>query len=348
MKVLIGTVSTPFVRGGAELHAEGLRDALCAAGHEAELVAIPFKWYPPEKILDQILASRLLDITESDGVAIDYFIGLKFPAYLIPHPRKTLWIMHQHRPAYDLWDHALGDLIQYPNGLEVRDAIRQADCRLIPEAQQIYTNSANVSKRLKHYCDIDSIPLYHPPPCAEDFYCAAPADYLFFPSRLSPNKRQHLVVEALQYTRDPVCVSFASSADHSTYARDVYELAQRCGVANRVQFLGAVSEEKKRWLYANALGVIYPPVDEDYGYVTLEAMLASKPVITCTDSGGPLEFVGDGQSGLVAEPTPVGLAGALDRLWADRAAAQRIGRAGRDLYTSLNISWQHVIERLLE
>ena len=41
-----------------------------------------------------------------------------------------------------------------------------------------------------------------------------------------------------------------------------------------------------------ALGVIFPPLDEDYGYVTLEAMLAAKPVITCTDSGGPLEFVG--------------------------------------------------------
>src|SRR5215471_15350212 len=115
VRVVVATVRAPFVRGGAEAHAEGLRDALLAAGHEAEIVAVPFKWYPPERITDQMLACRLLDLTESDGVAIDRLIALKFPAYLIPHPAKVLWVLHQHRPAYDLWEHALGDLALYPN-----------------------------------------------------------------------------------------------------------------------------------------------------------------------------------------------------------------------------------------
>src|SRR5688572_32084642 len=88
MRILIGTTHVPFIRGGAEAHAEGLRDALIAAGHEAEIVAVPFKWYPPEKILEHMLACRLLDLTEVAGLPVDLFIGLKFPAYLIPRSEE--------------------------------------------------------------------------------------------------------------------------------------------------------------------------------------------------------------------------------------------------------------------
>src|SRR5438270_5136756 len=102
MRVLIATVQVPFVRGGAELLAEGLRDALQRAGHQAEIASIPFKWYPPDRILDAMLAARLVDVTESCGSAIDTVIGLKFPAYYMQHPRKTLWVLHQYRAAYDL------------------------------------------------------------------------------------------------------------------------------------------------------------------------------------------------------------------------------------------------------
>ena len=64
MRVLIATAQVPFVRGGAEMHAEGLQAALTAAGHQVEQVRLPFKWYPPERILDQILATRLFDVTD--------------------------------------------------------------------------------------------------------------------------------------------------------------------------------------------------------------------------------------------------------------------------------------------
>jgi glycosyltransferase involved in cell wall biosynthesis len=347
MKILITTVQVPFVRGGAEILAEGLRDALCSEGYEAEIAAIPFKWYPPERMLDQMLACRLLDITESTGMAVDRVIGLKFPAYFIPHPNKVLWILHQHRQAYNLWDHTLGDLIRYPNGAQIRDAIREADARLLPEAKKIFTISRTVSQRLKDYCGIDSTPLYHPPPYAEQFYCAVAEDYLFFPSRLTPAKRQELVLKALADTCRPVRVRFAGPAEHPAYAAALKTQAHKLNVDARVEWLGSVSEEEKRRQYAGALGIIYPPVDEDYGYVTLEAMLASKPMITCRDSGGPLEFVRPSQTGLIAEPTPAALAAAMDTLWDNRAQARAMGEAGRVDYDSQQICWSTVIERLL-
>src|SRR5438477_1081155 len=156
MRVLIATIQVPFVRGGAEIHAEGLLQALRVEGHEAEIVAVPFKWYPPERILETMLACRLLDLTESAGTRVDRVIGLKFPAYLIPHPNKVLWILHQHRTAYELWDHPLGDLITWPDGVQVRDAVRQADRQLIPEAKAVFASSANVARRLKKFCDLEA------------------------------------------------------------------------------------------------------------------------------------------------------------------------------------------------
>ena len=347
MRVVIVTAQVPFVRGGAEVLAEGLCDALCSGGHQAEIVAIPFKWYPPERILDQMLACRLLDVDESMGMAVDRVIGLKFPAYFIHHPNKVLWILHQHRTAYDLWDHPLCDLINYPNGIQVREAIRQADTQLIPEAKAVYTIAHNVSRRLKKYNGIDSTPLYHPPAHAEEFYCSKAEDYLFFPSRLGHLKRQILVVEALAHTRQSVRLRFVGAADLPSYAEEFKTTARRLGVYNRVEWLGPVTEENKLRLYAQALGVIFPPIDEDYGYITLEAMLASKPVITCTDSGGPLEFVHDKETGLIVEPTPESLADAMDILWENRGKAQSWGKAGRDYYDSLDISWPGVVERLL-
>jgi glycosyltransferase involved in cell wall biosynthesis len=347
MRVLIATVIVPFLRGGAEIHAEGLRRAICAEGHEAEVVAIPFKWYPPERILDQMLACRLLDITESAGTPVERVVGLKFPAYLMPHPNKVLWILHQHRPAYDLWGRCGGDLNDYPNGAQIRDAIQLADRHFIPQAQAIFANSRNVSRRLKQYSGIDSVPLYHPPQNAERFYCATAESYFFFPSRFQLLKRQAVVLEALALTRQPVVVCFAGSADEPRYMAGLQALSRKLKVDRRVEWLGHVSEEEKRALFARALGVIFPPLDEDYGYVTLEAMLAAKPVITCTDSGGPLEFVRAGETGLVTEPTPAALATAMDELWGDRHRAKRQGEAGCAHYHNLGISWPDVVRRLL-
>jgi glycosyltransferase involved in cell wall biosynthesis len=348
MRILIATAQVPFIRGGAEAHAEGLRDALRAEGHEVEIIAIPFKWYPPEKILDHMLACRLLDVTESAGLPVDLLIGLKFPAYLIEHPNKVLWILHQYRTAYDLWDHPLSDLIHWPNGAEIRDAIRQADRQVLPEAKVIFANSGNVACRLKDFCGIDSTPLYHPPPHAEQFYSGPAGDYLFFPSRLNRLKRQSLVLDALARTSQPVHVKFAGAASEpASYDTELKALARRLKVHERVEWLGEVTEEEKRRLYAHSLGIIYPPLDEDYGYVTLEAMLSSKPLITCTDSGGPLEFVRDSTTGLIAEPEPEALALAMDKLWTDRERAKSWGEQGRAVYERMGITWSNVVQRLL-
>lgn len=346
MRILIATTQVPFVRGGAEMHAEGLQAALAGAGHDVEIVSLPYKWYPPERIVDHIVAARLYDVTESTGRAVDLVIGLKFPAYLLPHPNKVLWILHQHRSAYDLWGGELCDLIHYPNGESVRDAVRAADRALIPEARAVFANSRNVAGRLKRFCGIDARPLYHPPPAAERFRCAPAEDFLYAPGRINPAKRQLLIVEALAACREPVRVRLSGAVEDAAYERSVRDAIRSLGLTSRVEWLGEATEDEKVDLYARSLAVLFPPVDEDYGYVTLEAMLASKPVITCSDSGGPLEFVEHERTGLVVEPVPAAMAEAMDRLWRDRPIAAQWGEAGRATYDRHDIGWPGVVSAL--
>jgi len=98
MKVLVVNNMAPFLWGGAEELAANLRKHLILAGHESEILRIPFQWEPSTKIPSQMLMARALELMN-----VDHVIALKFPAYLIQHPRKTLWLVHQYRQAYDLF-----------------------------------------------------------------------------------------------------------------------------------------------------------------------------------------------------------------------------------------------------
>lgn len=347
MRIGIATVQVPFVRGGAEFLAESLLRQLRLAGHEAEIIAVPFKWYPADRIPDHMLACRLLDLAESCHVPIDRVIGLKFPAYMIPHPNMVLWLLHQHRGAYDLWDTRMSDLRHVPNGDHIRRVITEADKRIIPQARACYTISKNVSRRLQQFCGLPSTALYHPPPHDDRFHCDGYDDYILLPSRINSAKRQDLAVKALTRTKHPVKIVFMGPADDPSYGDRLREItASDPALHDRAIWTGSVSDDAKYEYYAKCLAMIFPVFDEDYGYVTLEAMLSAKAVITCADSGGPLEFVRHEQTGLVCPPDPDSIAAALDRLWEDRALAREYGQAGRTRYADLEIGWNRVIDRL--
>jgi glycosyltransferase involved in cell wall biosynthesis len=342
--VLICTTQVPFTTGGAEYHVAGLRGALVEAGYNAEVVALPFKWYPPSEIMQSALAWRLLDLSEANGKPVDMVIGMKFPAYLVAHERKVLWIMHQYRAAYNLWGTPFDDLSTYPDGAQVRQWIQQADNRLIPLARKVFANSKTVATRLCHYNQIESEPLYHPPPRAESLRCGEQGDYIFYPSRLEPQKRQELLIEAAQHLRTPLKIVLAGgSGDPKRYEA----LVKKQGVADRVCLRGFVAESEMIDLYADALGVCYLPFDEDYGYVTLEGMLSAKPMVVARDGGGAAEFIEHDSEGLIVEPEPEAIAAALDSLYSDRPRARAMGQRGRDKLLAMNLSWSNVVQRLI-
>lgn len=344
MRVAIVNNCIPFIYSGTEILADSLKDTLIEQGHQAAVIRIPFKWYPPQKILEHMLACRLLRFENVDKV-----IALKFPAYYIKHPDKELWLLYQFRQAYDLWGTPYQDLPHTPESLRIREAIIQADCTFLKEAKRIYAISKVVTERLKRFNGIDSEVLYPPLSNSEKYYCGEYGDYLFYPSRISRGKRQDLAVECMKYTQSDVKLVIAGNPDIPEYLEDIKSLIKRNKLEGKVKLLDRwISQEEKIELFANSLGCLFIPYREDYGYVSLESYYSRKPVITCSDSGGMLEFVDNGVSGFVVHPQPKPIADAMDKLFYSKELSKRMGRAGFEKLRSMNINWDHVVERLIE
>ncbi len=339
MRVAVATVQVPFISGGAEVLAAGLLDALRRAGHASEIVTLPFRFFPDTEVDRAMRVWEEEDFARLNLYEPDLVVCLKFPAYGLRHPRKTTWLLHQHRPAYET---RVSDMTADERALAQR--VREFDHRHL-NGTRLFTISRRVSDRLRSSNGLDSVALYHPPFESEKLYCGEALPYLFFPSRFESAKRQELLVRAMALVKSPVGALLVGEGGQIGRMR---ELVGELGLQSRVRLLGTVGWDEMRALYARSLAVFFGPQDEDYGYVTLEAMLSRKPVITCTDSGGPLEFVVDGETGCVVAPEPVAVAEAIDALWADRARARRMGEAGFDRYRMLDIRWDHVVERLAE
>lgn len=344
MRVAVANVQVPFLRGGAEVLADSLVAQFRHRGIDARLVTVPFTWEPAERILDHVLAMRLLSLEK-----VDRLIPLKFPAYTLPHDSKVVWLLHQFRQAYDLWNTRFRSIPLTGEGAAIRAAIMKADERFLGEARRLYTNSEVTRDRLKAFNGMDATVLYPPLHRPELYHSRAAGDYIFCPSRICGAKRQELIVESMAHVNQKVRLVLAGPPDSPADLRSLRATITRLGLQHRVDVRPEwISEEEKASLFAGALGCVYIPIDEDsYGYVTLESYESCKPVVTCTDSGGTHLVVIDGETGWVTRPDPVALGDAINRLNADRARSAAMGAAGRDHVHSLGISWDRVVEELL-
>ncbi len=342
-RILICSTQVPFVRGGAELLVEGLAQALREHGHDAEVVQLPFNWSPDKTaIVKGCLAWRLLDLEKINQVPVDQVICTKFPSYVVRHPRKVVWLVHQHRQAYDWYGTGYSDFGYPEEDREVRQVIQRIDRRCLGEARRIFTISQNVSRRLAHYNALRSTPLYPPSRYRERLRPGPYGDYLLYMGRLDRAKRVDLLIAALSQTRGRLRAVIAGAGAER---KALEALARRCGVADRVRFPGFVDDQALVDLYAGARAVFYAPVDEDYGYATVEAFHAAKPVVTTEDAGGVLEFVTHRETGLVAPPDPAALAVHIDELAEDAALAERLGTAGSRRVQ--DITWEKVVRALV-
>lgn len=341
MKIIVTANHVPFMPGGADYQVRGLVTALRAHGHQVELLRLPFRFAPEAEVLRLMEFAENTDLNRPNGIPVDRVISLQFPGYAMHHDHHVVWCMHQYRAVYELYEQ------QQPASPELaalREAITAFDDRALGRATTLFANSRRVAERLQQYNGLASRPIYHPPFGQQDFYHAEPLDYFFYPSRLETLKRQDLVIEAAALMRTPARILIGGEGGQR---RNYQQLIARLGVSDRVQLIGRFTEAEKRVLYARALGVLFVPHDEDYGYISLEAMLSAKPVLTCTDSGGPLEFIEHEFNGQVLDPQPAQLAAAMDELFLHRRLAAAMGQRGRQRIEQHAISWDNVVEQLL-
>src|SRR5262249_23237121 len=149
--------------------------------------------------------------------------------------------------------------------------------------------SHNVAQRDRYFPPGVPVQVIHHPSNLKEFK-RGQANYLFTVSRLDNAKRVGLLIDAMKRVQSDVELRIAGTGP------DEESRGDRAAGDGRVKFIGFVNDTAVTDLYAEALAVPYVPYDEDYGLVTIEAMRSAKPVLTTTDSGGPLEFVRDGKT----------------------------------------------------
>jgi glycosyltransferase involved in cell wall biosynthesis len=322
--------------------ARALALALREAGHQADLVVTPD--YGFGRQASAYLATWLTDVGTRAGHQIDQVISLRYPSYAVRHPRHVSWLNHTMREYYDLWERFCAGLSQRGRVKERlrRRVIHTADRYLLTRnVSKVFVQSRTIQNRLRIWPELKSTVLYPPAP-PRAYRCDDYGNFVFMISRLTPLKRAELLIRALG-TWDGSGIRAVIAGDGEERAR-LNALVLELGLGDRVALPGALTEPQLLDHLARCRAVCFPPLDEDYGFVTTEAFASGKAVITCRDSGGPAELVEDGVSGLVCDSTPDALARALRMVMDDRGRAEKMGAAARD--AGAQLSWPETVRQL--
>jgi len=342
-RIAVVTSSPPMAEGGHLVIARELAGALRDSGHDASIVVTPQNRFGRQA--SAYVATWLTDVSSSEGKPIDQVISLRYPSYAVRHPRHVCWLNHTMREYYDLWDRFSAHLS--PQG-RVKERVRRtlihaADRYLLTRnVTTLFMQSRTIQQRLAMWPELRSTVLYPPAP-RRAYRCDRYTGPFLFISRLTPLKRADLVLRALAVADKLATLEIVGDGEERTA---LATLASDLGVADRVVFAGRLSDDETLDRLARCRAVVFPPRQEDYGFVTVEAFAARKPVITCRDSGGPAELVRDGVNGFVCEATPEALAAAMTTLTGDGALAERLGSAAFE--TGSALTWPETIKQLVQ
>jgi glycosyltransferase involved in cell wall biosynthesis len=319
---------------GAERLFVGLVDAF-QQKVDTDWIRIPVS----ERTWDDVLQSYL-DCFDLELSRYDLVVSTKNPTYMVQHQNHVCWLLHQIRVFYDRFEDEYGNLPEaaLARKREQRDTIRRLDNLAFQRVRKIFSISYETASRLSLYNGFDAEVLY-PPVLKAEHYCGA-QKYFLLPGRLHRWKRVNLAIEAMKYSPGDTPLLIAGTGEDEEHFRRL------AGDDPRIRFLGFVSDKDLVALYADALGVLFFPKEEDFGYVAIEAMLSHKPAIVCTDSGEPSRLVQNGRSGFVVRPDAMEIAAAMGILAGDRALARTMGEFA--FQNAPAQSWSGIVDRILE
>ncbi|MFO1060060.1 MAG: glycosyltransferase family 4 protein [Dongiaceae bacterium] len=343
MRVLVLSTMVPFVHGGAEIQRDALLVRLRRRGIAAEAMSLPFLWEPYERVVEEMVLARSLRIARADRV-----IALKFPAYLVPCESKVVWLIHQYRQAYDMFEAGHSNIPQTARGAALRAMVAAADTSALTEARSVFTSSPVTRDRLLRFNGLEAAVLPVPLDDPERFGGGPSDGYIVATGRVGALKRQWLLLRALRHAPGVRAV-IAGPPDRPQDAEELRRLLEAEGLSDRVRLvLRFLPRDDLAELVNRSLGVACLPFEEDTAsFVAMEAFQAGKPVLTLTDSGGVLDLVRDGETGWVAAPTPESLGAALRAMAAAPAEAAARGEAGRRAFLARGVAWPQTLDRLL-
>lgn len=348
MKVLIANTREPFIFGGAEILENDLEKKLIQLGHQVDKFIIPFDHSNLESVADQVAFARNVQIPNTDLV-----IGMRYPAYLVQHQNKVIWLVHQYRQMYDLLGTSHSPYTTDPATLKKIHEMVKIDQISLLEAQKVFTISDLVTQRLSSYLGIKGKTLNLPP---RDSLHISNSDtketrkeFLLLPGRINRMKRQHLFIEALMETRTPIKLLIAGKSEDEKYLDQMKKFVHHNNLSERVKFdIRFLPESDLGVLTNEAIGVGYAPLDEDaYGLVTIEAYQRSRICLTLSDSGQVASLVKNITPEFVSQNETKRIAKMLDWLYENPSDRVLIEKSLSGALHVFLPTWKKILDELI-
>jgi glycosyltransferase involved in cell wall biosynthesis len=253
--------------------------------------------FPPLKQISASFFFYFSDVSEH----YDFFIFSGNWAHYAAHRhRPNIW--YCNTPTRAFYD-------QYPLVIQKQKFLKRFmariwitihrffDQRSIRKVDNIVVNSENIKNRVTQYYQRDSIIIY---PGIDNslFHCSECRNYWLSVSRLYPEKRIELQIEAFRRLPDEKLLIAGGYAEGDNASAYVQKITQN--LPPNVTLLGEVNEERLIDLYSQCRALLCTAVDEDFGLTPLEAMACGKPVIA-VDEGGFRETVTP-ETGILVRP----------------------------------------------
>ncbi len=217
---------------------------------------------------------------------------------------KQLHISYCHTPPRFLYKYvgesSKRDAWYYRPVVPFLDSIlRIWDYKSAQRPNYLIANSKNVKERIRKFYRRDSEIIYPPLKLQKELILPAGShkfdrNYYLIVSRLAAYKNIDLAIEAFNYLELPLRIVGSGKEEGNLKKM----------IRGNIALMGRVDDRELGILYQNCKGMIFPVIDEDFGISPVEALSHGKPVLAHR-SGGPLETIEDGKTGMFFEKLTV-------------------------------------------
>jgi len=222
----------------------------------------------------------------------------------------------------------------------LKDIIRFLDRVGISECKSKFTQSQTVKNRKDYFKDKDKeeVKVVYPP-LSDTNLCKNYNNFIFTASRLEKLKRIDWIIKAFKKIKiKNIELKIAGTGV------EWGNLKKIIGRDKRVKLLGFVNTDRLKEYYSKCLFVPFVPFNEDYGFVTLEAMKSKKAVLTCSDSGGPAELIKDGTNGKIAKANIPDLSKKMKEMIKNKKLTKKMGK--KAFNSVKNITWKNFVKEI--
>jgi glycosyltransferase involved in cell wall biosynthesis len=286
---------------------------------------------------------------ELDLKRYDCVVSTQPPSFCINHPKNLLLFYHHMKIYYDLFDIVMEvGLVDSELHRISAKYVRDIDSDYLTDMKYYAVGSEHIKKRIMKYNGVTKNLFNFSAGIDNEFFNYSGEKNFLYPVCIGRHefpKRTELFLQAMKYIDMEGIVIGAGGRTKALENLDLYltyvykyekkeidserlwknllfdalnintkkmsNVLKGKNIKSNIRFTGRVDKKELLKHYANSLCVVCPAYEEDYGLTAIEAMAFGKPVIACSDGGGYVELVKNGETGFIVEPNGKAIANAI-------------------------------------